>query len=609
MRKLFSIFILLLLPFSLSGKDRCYCGTSNDAQVGRIGNKICEFLVDIDLLMPPEVFDAVNYDGDEDDPEYINAYKWRSSFHGQVHYGFSNWECEYVYDHSFGWNGNLWEPAETLSLLENISNEIQRCRDSSIKKVEAELRDLKYEYFPHGFLPRSQMKEERRALLEELEENKKKYAPLETKFEDLEIWVSKAYQDIFRNCLDKHGNETAYYHLGLFAFAGGDFFSAMEHLKRIRNFDTLSTRDQIEARYHLGKTQNLLGLYQEAIQALTQVIQADPERKEAYFERALAYFEKGQFDQAIEDYIQSDVQVTTIGKNSRQSLEFAGGLLKGASFGAAHTIEDFAPSMLCSLQGLANGLWAFACDPNEVSKEMVQAARNLYDFIQDASALETLRTLIPELDDLIGDWKDHTQFRKGELIGTIIGKYGTDAFLLVGSGKALKLFEEIRVANAALTFDAMKGFEKQKRFLEKSTKWHEAHVAKIKEMQRKALALGKEYSEINLPESKARKLLHNLGVKTFSRPKGININDFHVRVSNSGGGLRYVYKNNENFEIRIMPGNELSKFPSQRTPYVVQRSPEGFLDKKGKIVPKKSEAAHIPLSEYNIESFQGSLKK
>ena len=50
----------------------------------------------------------------------------------------------------------------------------------------------------------------------------------------------------------------------------------MEHLKRIQNLDSLSTGDQIEARYQLGKTHNLLGLYEEAVQALTQVIQADP---------------------------------------------------------------------------------------------------------------------------------------------------------------------------------------------------------------------------------------------------------------------------------------------------------------------------------------------
>ena len=57
-----------------------------------------------------------------------------------------------------------------------------------------------------------------------------------------------------------------------------------------------------------------------------------------------------------------------------------------------------------------------------------------------------------------------------------------------------------------------------------------------------------------------------------------------------------------------MPGNELSKFPSQRKPYVVHKTPSGLLDKKGNYVQKKSELSHISIDEYDFKIFEKVLK-
>lgn len=231
--------------------------------------------------------------------------------------------------------------------------------------------------------------------------------------EELEQFVHHSYEAIFKNCYEKHSSDQALYHLGFLKLNTGDYFSALEYIKQINHLENLGLRKEVEARFELGKTQALLGLYDEAIESLTHVIRSDPKKVEAYFERALAYFEKGQFDQAFEDYISSEINLTPLKENDEHRLAFAGGLIKGASSGAAHSIDNFAPSIYCSLQGLANGLWSFACSPIDVSKEMVDVGKSLYAFMRDQSVLDSLRALIPELDELIGNWGEHTDFRKG----------------------------------------------------------------------------------------------------------------------------------------------------------------------------------------------------
>ena len=36
-------------------------------------------------------------------------------------------------------------------------------------------------------------------------------------------------------------------------------------------------------------------------------------------------------------------------------------------------------------------------------------------------------------------------------------------------------------------------------------------------------------------------MLHGLGFETHPKPKGMNLEDFHVRISENGGGMLYIY--------------------------------------------------------------------
>jgi hypothetical protein len=79
---------------------------------------------------------------------------------------------------------------------------------------------------------------------------------------------------------------------------------------------------------------------------------------------------------------------------------------------------------------------------------------------------------------------------------------------------------------------------------------------------------------------------------------------FKVEVSKKGLGLRFFTggKKIPN-EVRIMPGNKNSPHASQQNPYVIFKKGGKYYDKNGNVItgnsPNRSEAAHIPLTEFN----------
>ncbi|QVL58283.1 MAG: hypothetical protein KFB93_04160 [Simkaniaceae bacterium] len=60
-------------------------------------------------------------------------------------------------------------------------------------------------------------------------------------------------------------------------------------------------------------------------------------------------------------------------------------------------------------------------------------------------------------------------------------------------------------------------------------------------------------------------------------------------------------------ELRVMPGNPKSKWPSQREPYILHNCRGKYLNKHGAVVPANSESAHIPLNEYNFNTLSKAI--
>ena len=100
-----------------------------------------------------------------------------------------------------------------------------------------------------------------------------------------------------------------------------------------------------------------------------------------------------------------------------------------------------------------------------------------------------------------------------------------------------------------------------------------------------------------MPEAKARELIHQVGVSTFSRPAGIPKN-FRVKISREGAGMKYVHPTDEGTYVRVMPGKPHSPHPYQQKPYISHLKNGNYLDKKGSIVSSQDPATHIPLNEF-----------
>lgn len=420
------------------------------------------------------------------------------------------------------------------------------------------------------------------------------YSPLPPK-------VQQSYFDIFNDCLTNHHWNGSYYNRGLLYFQQGDFFNAIEDIsKYLASQNSVElTKELIKAKYHEGSLQNLMGKYHEAIETLGQVIDADPSNQEAVLERAIAYFETGNFELALKDFIKSEIKPTRMDE-SFHSLEFSGGIVMGLCSGASHTLKNFIPSMMCSLQGLANGIWSFAIDPKDVSLEILQTCRTIYGMFSDNTVLETLKTIIPEVKEL-GGWKNISEFKKGELVGGLIGKYGLDTFLMAGSVKGIKVFQELRRANAIMTLETMTSLEKMKTLEGISGQWKNSVSKEIETIKAGGLKQDKElyrkYRDQVLSEHQVRKILHEAGYKTFPRPKNIP-SIWKVEISQKGGGMKYKAPNGDT--VRIQPGIPNSEHACQRRPYVVHQTMKGRLDKYGNIVKNESIESHIPVEEYDF---------
>ena len=84
------------------------------------------------------------------------------------------------------------------------------------------------------------------------------------------------------------------------------------------------------------------------------------------------------------------------------------------------------------------------------------------------------------------------------------------------------------------------------------------------------------------------------------RPRG-----YQPYITDKHAGIRFTNLKNNQFEIRYMPGNPKSPWPAQKNPYVIHRTPKGYLDKNGKIIQDRTNpAVHIPIREYNYEKLR-----
>lgn len=225
----------------------------------------------------------------------------------------------------------------------------------------------------------------------------------------------------------------------------------------------------------LGEIYLLACSFEEAVHALTSAIEKDPTNAEAHFLRAQAHFELGDFDASLEDFLKSGYQVERV--SSGELLNFSIGMVKGLRRGGAVSLTTFLPSMLATINGLSNGIWALVTSPEEVSRKVVEEAVALFEFVRSHSTEEMFDLIAPEVVELIRKWDALEPKEKGEKIGFVIGKYGVDILACQGAFAGVKYYRALKNANALATLDVMaSGGARSERMLAQAANYREQSI-------------------------------------------------------------------------------------------------------------------------------------
>jgi tetratricopeptide (TPR) repeat protein len=213
--------------------------------------------------------------------------------------------------------------------------------------------------------------------------------------------------------------------------------------------------------YELGLWCIDLQEYKAAVEHFSEAIRCNWEYGAAYIERAHAYLELGELQRAVDDYM------TTIWQNLEpaptplrsvrgllpdQPVEFAYGFLQGTMVGVRDAGEQLVPSLLQSLRGVSNGIWCFACEPLDVTVELLESVNAFIDYVESHTVEENLEVAVPEVSHLLMQWKVLSPSQRGYKTGYIFGKYGTDIIL---PGKALSSVRRLRNFKRATTISTL----------------------------------------------------------------------------------------------------------------------------------------------------------
>lgn len=199
-------------------------------------------------------------------------------------------------------------------------------------------------------------------------------------------------------------DDKVYYEYGMLEMHRGNYdnaFTAISRFMHIAKQHNISV--SAEMYQQEGRVYNELGMYDQAIGALTTSIGMDPTNRGAYFNRAQAYFETGNFDDAIKDYIASRVHEAQR-PLLKTNIQIQDAILKGLLEGGKESAQNFFPSLCRTAYGLGISLWTFIEHPIESTTRVVNACYdiscNLSDFFKNVIADPDI--FIDEMDQLLG---------------------------------------------------------------------------------------------------------------------------------------------------------------------------------------------------------------
>ncbi|MES2344395.1 MAG: tetratricopeptide repeat protein [Chlamydiota bacterium] len=382
----------------------------------------------------------------------------------------------------------------------------------------------------------------------------------------------------------------------------------------------LTLEEPIDVYHKRGERAFELHYYDQSIADLGRAIELNPHNHEAYLDRAAAHLKMGSYERSLEDFAQYTAKKPEALEHVTDfTLGFAAGLPKG--------IKE---------SGCQFGSFAKQCvlHPINTAEEISHACVELVKLGLSQEWATIGGAISPELHELATQWDALSPKEQGELAGYAFGKLGADILIpgttakvasasAKGAQRIATICKAFKNAEKTLAFEALTGSAvTSEAFAEAASGLRKAenvahsstlpffrnaegvlieHIGpEFIEHFKNAEAFLKPYSKMFLLESQVRELIHQTGIRTFSRPVGIP-EHFQVKISQKGGGMVYVHPET-NISIRVMPGKPHSPNPLQQKPYVIQRIGEKAVDKFGNIVDKKALEAHIPINEFIYRS-------
>jgi tetratricopeptide (TPR) repeat protein len=179
-------------------------------------------------------------------------------------------------------------------------------------------------------------------------------------------------------------------------------------------------RDRLHLR--LSSSYQFAFQYDQAIDVLDEAIEKYPGNKELYIQRIAAYFELGRYDEAIRDFVLQELDKEIQPETDLSKAVCAKAFLCGASKGTLQGAYDVPYTILYSLRGAGQLVWATAHNPIEVPSLLIAEIDHTITLIRNGQYGEIVQAAAPELYDLCVQWNSLNDDVRWEKAGFVFGK-------------------------------------------------------------------------------------------------------------------------------------------------------------------------------------------
>lgn len=274
--------------------------------------------------------------------------------------------------------------------------------------------------------------------------------------------ISDMFLNLYSNCIINHQNHQSLYERGKIHYDKGNYESCLIDISNLISancaddlVDNIKSIDLL-----ITKAQALLetGEYDKALLSLSEAIKKNPQNKEAYFLRAIAFFETGDFENALQNYVNSKNNKANAKPTYIASPEFYKALIKSLSIGIVEASSEIIPSLCNTAYGLGETLWVTAQHPIESAQDFANVCYEMGEgFVSYCKNVDwdTVDNHVDQLKTLYEKFDQLNDTEKGELLGYTIGKYGVDMLAGGTTLKGMSAFRSLKKANRICNFETM----------------------------------------------------------------------------------------------------------------------------------------------------------